>query len=69
MTTIVINENTQQAKQFVKYARTLPFTTVKEKKIKALSTWNQAIADGAVSVEEFFGELKSRIEQWPDNDA
>jgi len=69
MTTIVINDNTQQAKQFIKHARTLPFTTVEEEKAKTLSAWDQAIAEGAVSVDEFIDELKARIAKWPDDDA
>jgi hypothetical protein len=32
MTTLVINENSAQAKQFVKFVRTLPFVTVKKEK-------------------------------------
>ena len=63
MTTIVINDNTQQAKQFVKHTRTLPVTTVKEEKIKRLSAWDQAIAEGAVSVDEFIDELKHQLRE------
>jgi hypothetical protein len=33
MTTIVINDQSPQAKKFVSYARTLPFVQVKRKKI------------------------------------
>ena len=52
MTTIVIDDNCVQAKQFVKYARTLPFTKVKRKKAAPESanselydTLNRAFAD------------------------
>jgi hypothetical protein len=31
------------------------------------SKWEQAIAEGAVSVDAFFGELNARIEKWADN--
>jgi hypothetical protein len=40
MTTMIIEDNSIQAKQFVKYARTLPFTTVKREKKEAKSEFN-----------------------------
>jgi len=33
MTTIIVKDNTKQAKEFVSYTRTLPFVEVKRKKV------------------------------------
>ena len=63
MTTMIVEENNPQVKQFVKFARTLPFITVKEHKQEAKSVWDTAIAEGAVTVEEFFDELDKRIKR------
>jgi len=40
MTTVVIEENSVQARQFIKYARTLPFTKIKKEKAKAEPKFN-----------------------------
>jgi len=40
MTTMVIEENSVQARQFVKYARTLPFTKIKRETVKAEPEFN-----------------------------
>jgi hypothetical protein len=62
MTTVIINNNGVQARSFVEYARTLPFATVVEPKKKS---FEEAVAEcNAVSVDEFFDELNSRIEKW-----
>ena len=51
MTTIVVDDNCTQAKQFVKYARTLPFTKIKRKAApksgnsELYDTLNRAFAD------------------------
>jgi len=44
-------------------------TTIKEEKKKVVSACDQAIAEGAVSVDEFIGELKARVAKWPDDNA
>ena len=41
MTTMIIEENCSQAKQFIKYARTLPFVKVEENKAEAKSKWDE----------------------------
>jgi hypothetical protein len=63
MTTIVINENNPQAEQLVKYIKTLPFATIVEDKESKLSSWEVAIAEGAVPAEEFFGEVRRQIKE------
>ncbi len=65
MTTVIIKDNSIQAKMFVEYARTLPFITVVEDKHKNFK--EAATACNAVSVDAFFDELNARIEKWPDN--
>jgi hypothetical protein len=57
MTTIIINDNTPQARQFVEYARTLPFAEIKSEKSK----WQQAVDEGAITADEFCDELERRI--------
>jgi Ca2+-binding EF-hand superfamily protein len=69
MTTVVINENSLQAKHLVNYLRTLPFAEIREEKAKTQSVWDKAIAEGAVTVDEFIGDLKVRIAKWPDDNA
>jgi predicted HTH domain antitoxin len=65
MTTVIIDSAGVQATSFVEYARTLPFATVVEEKKKS---FEEASAEcNAVSVDEFFDELNSRIEKWTDH--
>ena len=66
---MIVEENNPQAKQFVKFARTLPFITVKEHKQEAKSVWDTAIAEGAVTVEEFTNELRRQIDEHFDKHA
>jgi len=40
MTTMIIEENSVQARQFIKYARTLPFTKIKKEKAKVKHEFN-----------------------------
>lgn len=57
MTTIIIEENSLQAKQLLEYIKTLPFATVIEKK-----SFQEAAAEcNAVSVDSFFNELNDGI--------
>jgi predicted HTH domain antitoxin len=57
-----IDTNTVQAKQFVEYARTLPFIiNIIESKTQSFE--EACAACGAVSVDEFFDELRSRVKK------
>jgi methylphosphotriester-DNA--protein-cysteine methyltransferase len=68
MTTVIVDDSYPQAKGFLQYARTLPFAQVKRQMRKTQkSKWQQALDEGAVSVDQFFDELNARIEKWPDN--
>ena len=61
MTTMIIEENSVQAKQFIKYARTLPFTTVVGGKKKS---FEEACAEcDAVPLDTFIDELKKRVKE------
>ncbi|MDR1415527.1 MAG: hypothetical protein LBI96_06935 [Odoribacteraceae bacterium] len=60
MTTVIIKEDSPQARQFVEYARTLPFVTVIEEK---MSFAQAAEERGAVDVDTFFDELDQRIKR------
>lgn len=59
MTTIIIEENSPQAKQLVEYIKTLPFATVVKEKKKS---FRKAVKEcNAVSADVFFDELNNRI--------
>lgn len=59
MTTVIIEENTPQARQLVEYLKTLPFAKIVEEKKK---TFREAAEEcDAVSVDEFFDEVDERI--------
>ena len=61
MTTVLIKNNSVQARSFIEYARMLPFATVVEKKKKS---FEEAVAEcNGVSVDEFFDELDERIKR------
>ena len=67
MTTVIINDYSAQATNFIEYARTLPFTTVVEEKKQS---FEEACAEcNSISVDEFINELNSRIEKWTDHYA
>jgi hypothetical protein len=61
MTTIVKDNSDAQAKQFVKFARTLPFAKVERRKTKQQSEWDKAIAEGAVTPQEFHAMFEKEI--------
>ena len=64
MTTIYIEDNSVQAERFVEFTRTMPFATVVEDKKQSFA---EACAEcNAITVDEFFDELNSRIEKWTD---
>jgi hypothetical protein len=61
MTTVIIEDNCVQAKSFVKYARTLPFTTVVTEKKK---NFEKACKEcNAITVDFFISELENRVKQ------
>ena len=60
---VVVDNSNVQVRQFVNYTR--PFT----KKAQPQSEWDKAIAEGAVTVDEFIDELNALIDKWPDDEA
>lgn len=67
MTTIIIEENSPQAKKLLEYIKTLPFVTVVEEKQKSFREAAQEC--NAIPVNVFSDELRSRIDQWPEGNA
>lgn len=67
MTTIIIEENSPQAKKLLEYIKTLPFATVVEEKKKSFREAAQEC--NAVPVKVFTDELRRRIDQWPEGNA
>jgi len=65
MTTVIIKDQSVEAKRFVEYVRTLPFATIVGEKRKSYE--EACIECNAVSVDTFFDELNARIEKWPDH--
>lgn len=65
MTTIIIEENSAQAKQLLEYIKTLPFATVIEERKKSFR--EAAEECNAVSVDAFFDELNSGIKKHFEN--
>ncbi|MDR2585873.1 MAG: hypothetical protein LBC84_06610 [Prevotellaceae bacterium] len=61
ITLVEINTKTPQAKQFVKFTRTLPFVTVFETKKKCFSA-EVAKCDGRPA-SEFFCELRRQVKE------
>lgn len=61
MTTVIIEENSPQAKQLLEYIKTLPYATVVEEKKKSFR--EAAEECNAVSVDTFFNELDDRIKK------
>jgi len=65
MTTLIIDEKSPQAKKFLDFARTLPFTAVVETKKKS---FREAAAEcEAVSVDTFIDELQRQLKEHYDN--
>ena len=61
MTTIIIEENSPQAKQLLEYIKTLPYATVIEEKKKSFR--EAAEECNAVTVNTFFDELDDQIKK------
>jgi hypothetical protein len=61
MATIIIKENSPQAKQLLEYLKTLSYATVTENTEKSLE---EAVEEcNAVSADDFFDELDDRIKK------
>lgn len=61
MTTLIIEEDSPMAQEFIEYARNLPFATVIEEKKKS---FKEASAEcNAVTVDAFFDKLDARIKE------
>jgi len=61
MVTVVIEENSPQAKKFLAYARTLPFVTVVEAKKKS---FRAAVAEcNGRPASEFFEEMRRQAKE------
>ena len=61
MTTIIIEENSPQARQLIAYIKTLPYATVVEEKKKS---FHEAAEEcNAVSVDTFINELNDSIKK------
>ncbi len=61
MTTVIIEDNSLQAKLLLEYIKTLPFATVIEDDKKSFR--EAAEECNAVSVDEFFDELDNSIKK------
>ena len=61
MTTIIIEENSPQAKQLLEYIKTLPYATVVEEKKKSFR--EAAEECNAIPAKVFTNELRRRIDQ------
>jgi len=63
MTTLIINNNSPQAKHFLNYAKTLPFAKVIEEELSK-KDFHQAIeACNGTSVDAFFNKLDERLKK------
>ena len=61
MTTIIIEDNSPQAKQLLEFIKTLPYATVIEEKKKSFR--EAAEECNAVTVDTFFDELNDSIKK------
>ena len=59
MTTAVIDNTNPQTRELLNYISTRAI----RRKAKPQSKWDKAIADGAVTIDEFFDELDERIKK------
>ncbi len=67
MTTIIIEENSLQAKKLLEYIKTLPFATVVEEEKKS---FHEAAKEcNAVPVSAFTAELHRQIDKYFDKNA
>lgn len=61
MTTIIIEENSPQAKRLLEYIKTLPYVTVVGE--KKMSFREAAEACNAVPISTFVGELRREVDE------
>ena len=61
MATVIIEDDSSQAKQLLEFIKTLPFALVVEEEQKSFS--EAAKECNAVTVDEFFDELDNRIKK------
>jgi len=65
MTTVLVKNNSVQARSFIEYARMLPFATVVEKKKKS---FEEAVAEcNGRPASEFFDELRYQVKKHFEN--
>lgn len=63
MTTLIIKDNSSQARHFLNYAKTLPFAKVIERE-SSKKDFHQAVeACNGTSVDAFFNELDERLKK------
>ncbi len=62
MTTVIIEDNSPQARKLLEYIATLPFATVVEEK-KKRSFHEAAEECNSITVDTFFDELDDRIKK------
>lgn len=62
MATIIINDNSAQAKQLIEYLKTLPFAKVIEDEAKSFE--EAAEECEAVTVNEFINELREQVDKY-----
>lgn len=72
MTTLIIKieEETPEVKKTLEYLRSLTGVSIvphKRKKGKEKNRWNQAIAEGAITVDAFIDEVKQQLKTHYDN--
>ena len=66
MTTVLIEDTTFQAQQLLNYIKALPFATV----VSSNKSFAQAAKEcNAVSVKEFFDEVRRQVNEHYDNHA
>jgi hypothetical protein len=63
MTTLIINDNSPQAKHFLNYAKTLPFAKVVEESDTKKDFQKGITESKGVSVDAFFDELDNRLKE------
>lgn len=65
MTTVIIKDNSPQAKKLLEYIKTLPFVTVVEDK-----SFEEASKEcNAIPAKEFTDKLRKRIDKWTTDNA
>jgi hypothetical protein len=65
MTTIIVDNNSEQAQSFIEFARTLPFVkSIETSPVKPSADIDMAAAEcNATTLDAFFDELDNRIKK------